>query len=159
MSVNFGLLNGRCVGFLGIDHPILPVVSVPYKYDRIDNPNRYNRKVYRFDNDYGLSVIPDGRRPLDVECFVVKFYGTDINDYELDYTSVMSRGNICPWMLSSDDGLQLLLSHIKAMNSRGQWNDTPPEGLYNYRINGRDNLMTFYGSIQGEYTEPTTTGV
>jgi hypothetical protein len=152
-SINFALLNGYCVGFLGLDRPILPVISVPYKYHPIDNPNRYNRKVYRFNNSYGLSVTPNGRRPLDVECFIIKFYGTDINDFELDYNSVMSRGNLCPWLLSTYDGMQRLLSHIKAMNNQGQWDDTPPEGIGQYHIAGRDSLITFYGSIQGEYIE------
>ena len=129
MSVDFAILRGYSVS-----DTILPVISVPYKYHRIDNPNRYNRRVYRFDNGYGLSVIPDGRRPLDVECFIVRFYGTDINDYELDYGSITSRGGLCPWLLSSYNGIQRLLGHIRDMNSAGQYDNAPPDNLYNYSI-------------------------
>jgi hypothetical protein len=124
MGVNFAHING-----IDTENIIIPVLSVPYR-GLEENWRNYgqNRRVYRFDNGYGASAIPD--RFSDWEVFPVKFTGPGPDDFDLCYDCSMSRHRRlrhagidmnAPYNGVGEKSLQRLLRHIRSMNSAGNF--------------------------------------
>ena len=72
--------------------------------------------VFRFENGYGASVIKanwsyGGIKDL-WELAVIKFFGKENADYELDYFTEITD-DVCGY--ETDDGIRKLLARIKAL--------------------------------------------
>ena len=114
MGVDWALING----FDTMDC-IIPAVSIPHKGKKTLH-SYPNRRVYRFDNGYGASVIPD--RFDGMEVFLVKFTGPDIDDFDLchDGSPVCDKWNGYH-NVKSENTLQICLKHIRALNKSGNY--------------------------------------
>ena len=74
--------------------------------------------VFRFENGYGASVIKanwsyGGTKDL-WELAVIKFFGKENADYELDYFTEITD-DVCGY--ETDDGIRELLARIKALEN------------------------------------------
>ena len=74
--------------------------------------------VFRFENGYGASVIKahwayGGLQDL-WELAVIKFFGKENADYELDYFTEITD-DVCGY--ETDDGIRKLLARIKALEN------------------------------------------
>ena len=74
--------------------------------------------VFRFENGYGASVIKaywTYGGPQDLwELSVIRFFGKENNDYELDYFTEITD-DACGY--ETDDGIRKLLARIKALEN------------------------------------------
>jgi len=123
-GVNLALVNG-----VDTENIIIPVLSVPYRgLEKRWRSYGQNRRVYRFDNGYGASAIPD--RFSDWEVFPVKFTGPGPDDFELCDNCSMSRHRRLrpadidmnePYNGVGEKSLQRLLRHIRSMNGAGNF--------------------------------------
>lgn len=143
MGIDIALLNG-----FDTENVIIPVSSLPYYKNGTKPETNGSHRIFRFDNGYGLSVIPDDYDD-DFDAFVIKFTAAGIETldfraevigkgaliperYDIDYESICSNGNMAPWCVDYH-GLSLLCQHVRSMNSAGRFqDDTEPANCGNY---------------------------